>query len=92
MPMQVLKVMLAALLPLLLAACSSVVGENKQGIWFREPFIGGWDMQDEADRHCAKYGKTAVRAGDLEPTGYALPVVSFNCVPRSGPSAATPAR
>lgn len=80
-PMRVLRVMVAVLLPLLmLAACSSVVGENREGIWFREPFIGGWDMQDEADRHCAKFGKTAVRAGDLNPTGYALPVVSFNCV------------
>lgn len=80
-PMRVLKAMLAALLPLLmLAACASVAGENKEGIWFREPFIGGWDMQEEADRHCAKFGKTAVRAGDLAPTGYALPIVSFNCV------------
>lgn len=80
--MRVLPAMLAALLPLLLlAGCASVVGENKEGIWFREPFVGGWDMDEEASRHCAQYGKTAVRAGDLNPTrGYALPIVAFNCV------------
>lgn len=70
------------LLLLLLAGCGATeVGKNAEGIWFREPFVGGWDMQDEAETHCAKYGKTAVRAGDLNPTrGYALPIVAFNCV------------
>ncbi len=81
--MRVLPVVLAALLPLLmLAGCGATeVGKNPEGIWFREPFIGGGDMQDEAGKHCAKFGKTAVRAGDLNPTqGYALPIVAFNCV------------
>ena len=59
---------------------ATVVGENPEGIWFREPFVGGGDMAAQAARHCAKYGKIAVRAGTLDPTqGYALPVVSYNC-------------
>ena len=64
----------------LLSACgATVVGENPEGIWFREPFIGG-GMAGQAARHCAKYGKTAVYAGTLDPTqGYALPVVAYNC-------------
>jgi hypothetical protein len=75
-------VMLAVLLPaLMLGGCgATVVAENKEGIWFREPYAGGWDMQSDAARHCAKYGKKAVYAGTLNPTqGYALPVVAYNC-------------
>lgn len=70
-----------SLLVLMLGGCgATVVGENKDGIWFREPYIGGWDMQSDATRHCAKYGKTAVRAGSLDPTKhYALPIVAYNC-------------
>jgi hypothetical protein len=65
----------------LLCGCgATVLGENPEGIWFREPFVGGGDMAAQAARHCAKYGKIAVRAGTLDPTqGYALPVVSYNC-------------
>jgi hypothetical protein len=65
----------------LLSGCgATVLGENPEGIWFREPFIGGGDMAGQAARHCAKYGKTAAYAGNLDPTrGYALPVVSYNC-------------
>ena len=77
-----MPVMLAVVVPvLMLAGCgATVVGENKDGIWFREPYVGGWDMQSDASRHCAQYGKTAVRAGTLDPTqGYALPVVAYNC-------------
>jgi len=37
-------------------------------------------MAGRAARHCAEYGKTAVRAGTLDPArGYALPVVAYNC-------------
>ena len=69
------------LLVLMLGGCgATVVAENKDGIWFREPYIGGWDMQSDATSHCAKYGKTAVRAGSLDPTKhYALPIVAYNC-------------
>jgi hypothetical protein len=65
----------------LLSGCgATVVGEDPEGIWFREPFIGGGDMAEQAARHCAKYGKTAAYAGTLDAAhGYALPVVSYNC-------------
>ena len=70
---------LACVLPL--AGCgATVLGQNRDGIWFREPYIGGGWMQSQAEEHCAAYGKTAVYAGTLDPTkGYALPVVSYNC-------------
>ncbi|MBK8211099.1 MAG: hypothetical protein IPK78_15215 [Rhodospirillales bacterium] len=80
--MRTLVTLLAVLVPLsMLAGCgATVLGENKDGIWFREPYAGGWDMQSEATEHCAKFGKKAVRAGVLDPTqGYALPVVAYNC-------------
>jgi hypothetical protein len=71
--------LISACMALLHGCGATVVGENPEGIWFREPFIGG-DMAEQAARHCAKYGKTAAYAGTLDPTqGYALPVVSYNC-------------
>jgi hypothetical protein len=72
--------LLSACVAMLSGCGATVVGENPEGIWFREPFIGGGDMAGQAARHCAKYGKTGVYAGTLDPTqGYALPVVSYNC-------------
>lgn len=70
---------LACLLPL--TGCgAAVLGENPEGIWFREPFLGGGWMQSQAEEHCAQYGKKAVYASTLDPTkGYALPVVAYNC-------------
>ena len=63
-----------------LAGCAaSVLGADREGIWFREPFIGG-SMQSQAEAHCAQYGKRAVLQGRLEPTRFALPVVAYNCV------------
>ena len=38
---------------------ATAVGENPEGIWFREPFIGGGDMAGEAARHCASTAKSA---------------------------------
>lgn len=72
------------LLPMMLLALTgcgaTVVGENADGIWFREPFIGGWNMQDDATQHCATLGKSAVRVGTLAPRGgFGLPIVAFNC-------------
>jgi hypothetical protein len=65
---------------LALAGCeATVMGSNPEGIWFREPFVGGGAMRAQADRHCAKYGKAAVYKGTLEPTQYALPVVAYDC-------------
>ena len=72
--------LLSAFVTLLGGCGATVVGENPEGIWFREPFIGGGDMAKRASRHCAKYGKAGVYAGTLDPTeGYALPVVAYNC-------------
>ena len=72
--------LLSAFVTLLCGCGATVVGENPEGIWFREPFIGGGDMDGQAARHCVEYGKTAVRAGTLDPArGYALPVVAYNC-------------
>jgi hypothetical protein len=75
------RVVLMSVCVALLSGCgATVVGENPEGIWFREPFIGGGDMAGKAERHCAKYGKSGVYAGTLDPTqGYALPVVAYNC-------------
>jgi len=37
-------------------------------------------MAGQAERHCAKFGKTASYAGTLDPTkGFSLPVVAYNC-------------
>jgi hypothetical protein len=71
--------LLTSALPI--AGCgATVLGENKQGIWFREPFIGFGGMESAAERHCAQFGKTAERVGTLDPgQGYTLPVVAFNC-------------
>lgn len=80
--MRLLSVKLVLVLPvLILGGCgATVLAENKDGIWFREPYVGGWGMQGDAARHCEQFGKRAVRAGDLDPTrGYALPVVAYNC-------------
>lgn len=69
------------LLGLAAAGCeATVVGSNPEGIWFRDPFIGGSDMQGQANRHCARYGKTAVLQGTLDPAqGYALPITAYDC-------------
>lgn len=68
-------------LVLSLGACSArVEGANSDGIWFREPFIGGWDMTERAEEHCSKYGKQATLQGTMAPAqGYALPIVAYNC-------------
>jgi len=59
---------------------ATVVGSNPDGIWFRDPFIGGFDMNQQAARHCAKYGKTAVLRGTLDPAqGYSLPITAYDC-------------
>ena len=58
---------------------ATVVGSNRDGIWFRDPFLGGGDMAGQAQRHCAQYGRTAALRGTLEPTQYALPVVAYDC-------------
>ena len=72
--------LIGACVAILRGCGATAVGENPEGIWFREPFIGGGDMAGEAARHCAKYGKVGVYAGTLDPTeGYALPVVAYNC-------------
>jgi hypothetical protein len=70
--------------PLLVASLSacgaSVAGSNSAGIWFDEPFIGGWDEAEVARKHCASFGKTAVLRGQLL-TGsrYTTPVTAYDC-------------
>jgi hypothetical protein len=74
-----LVLLMAAVLPL--GGCeATVLGENKHGIWFREPFIGSGHTQSQALRHCAQFGKTANYVGTLDPgQGMTLPVVAYNC-------------
>jgi hypothetical protein len=64
-----------------LASCgASVAGQNVSGIWFNEPFIGGWSEQEVADEHCAQYGRRAVYAGELlSGDRYTTPVRAYNC-------------
>jgi hypothetical protein len=59
---------------------ASVAGSNSAGIWFDEPFIGGWDEPEVAEKHCASFGKTAVLRGQLL-TGsrYTTPVTAYDC-------------
>lgn len=59
---------------------ASVAGSNSAGIWFDEPFIGGWDEPEVAAKHCASYGKTAVLRGQLL-TGsrYTTPLTAYDC-------------
>lgn len=64
-----------------LSACgASVAGSNSAGIWFDEPFIGGWAEDEVAAKHCAAFGKTAVLRGRLL-TGnpYTTPVTAYDC-------------
>jgi hypothetical protein len=81
----VLIVLLAATLsgcavPIIESVDSPVVGENPEGIWFREPSIGSGNMQERATKHCAKYGKQAVYQGTLlQNQRYVVPVVAYNC-------------
>ncbi len=64
-----------------LAGCgASVAGKNMSGIWFNEPFIGGWSEQEVADKHCAQYGLHAVYAGELlRGNAYSSPVRAYDC-------------
>lgn len=64
-----------------LAGCGSAeAGKNMTGIWFYEPFIGGWSEQEVADKHCAQYGRKAVYTGELlSGDRYATPVRAYNC-------------
>ncbi|MBK8176550.1 MAG: hypothetical protein IPK66_15135 [Rhodospirillales bacterium] len=83
------KVLLMILLGTTLSGCivpivesvdATVVGENPDGIWFREPSIGSGNMQEKADKHCAKYGKQAAYRGTLlQNNPYVVPVVAYNC-------------
>jgi hypothetical protein len=73
--------LLTLALPLLVGGCgASVAGANPAGIWFDEPFIGGWDEAAVAAKHCASYGKTAVYRGRLLTNiSYATPVAVYDC-------------
>ncbi len=64
-----------------IAGCgASVAGKNMSGIWFNEPFIGGWSEQEVAEKHCAQYGLKAVYAGELLSGGkYVTPVRAYDC-------------
>ena len=83
------KVLLMVLLGATLTGCivpiiesvdATVVGENPEGIWFREPSIGSGNMQQKAVKHCAKYGKQAVyQATMLQNNPYVVPIVAYNC-------------
>ena len=84
-----MKVVLMVLLGATLSGCivpiiesvdATVVGENPQGIWFREPSIGSGNIPEKAKKHCAKYGKQAVyQATMLQNNPYVVPVVAYNC-------------
>ena len=59
---------------------ASVAGANSAGIWFDEPFIGGWDEAEVAAQHCAQYGKTAVLRGELlTKSTYTTPIKAYDC-------------
>ena len=83
------KVLVMVLLAATLSGCivpivesvdSPVLGENPEGIWFREPSIGSGNMQERAETHCAKYGKMAVYQGAmLQNSSYVSPIVAYNC-------------
>ncbi|MFO1129259.1 MAG: hypothetical protein U1E66_12600 [Rhodospirillales bacterium] len=69
------------LLSAALSACgASVAGANSAGIWFDQPFIGGWDDAEVAAAHCAQYGKTAVERGELlTKSEYTTPIKAYDC-------------
>lgn len=83
------KVLIMVLLGVTLGGCiipiiesidAPVLGENPQGIWFREPSIGSGNIQEKAEKHCAKYGKQAVyQATMLKNNPYVVPVVAYDC-------------
>ena len=63
------------------SACgASVAGSNSAGIWFNEPFIGGWDEAEVAAKHCASFGKTAALRGQLlSESPFTTPVTAYDC-------------
>ncbi|MFO1152157.1 MAG: hypothetical protein U1E42_00630 [Rhodospirillales bacterium] len=77
-------VVLAAIGLLLVVAApgcgASVAGSNPAGIWFDEPFIGGWNEAEVAAKHCAAFGKTAVLRGQLlTDSRYTTPITAYDC-------------
>lgn len=68
------------IIPIIQSVDTTVLGENEDGIWFREPSIGSGNMEKKAEKHCAKYGKQAVYQGTLlKNSAYVAPVVAYNC-------------
>lgn len=77
----ILLVLVLTMVGLAIAGCgASVAGKNMSGIWFNEPFIGGWSEQEVAEKHCRQYGFKAVYAGELlSGDKYSTPVRAYNC-------------
>jgi hypothetical protein len=84
------KVLVLVLLGAMLGGCAipiiesvdtKVLGENADGIWFREPSIGSGNMKEKAEKHCAKFGKQAVYRGTLmKNSPYVAPIVAYDCI------------
>lgn len=74
-----MRVAFAVLLALAASACVEVVDATPKGIWLKEPFISFGDPDAVAAEHCAKYGRRAVKAGQLGPGEYYLPIEAYDC-------------
>lgn len=61
------------------AACVEVVDATPRGIWLRQPMLSFRDLDRVAAEHCARYGRTAVKAGRLGPGQYFLPIDAYDC-------------
>ena len=77
-----LRVAFLIMLSALAASCVNVIDERPYGIWIQEPMFSLGDPDHIAEKHCAKYGRTAVKTGTLG-SGAAgenyLPVLAYGC-------------
>jgi len=71
-----------ACMPLLGCLDATVIDGNVDGVWLKQPFIGTGNADSVADRHCARFNKTAVYESTLYPErnrNYFLPILAYNC-------------
>jgi hypothetical protein len=71
---------LVFLLVLATAACVQTKDATPHGIWLQEPLISFGDPDRVAADHCARYGKKAVRQGQMGGSSSSyLPVLAYDC-------------
>ena len=70
---------IAMVLVLTTTACVQVIDATPKGIWLKEPMISFGSPDAIALEHCARYGKRALKSGELGPGLYHLPIEAYEC-------------